>query len=169
MGNTSFNRCVIFHSLSKRSNSPGLRSGFVAGNAEILSRFFQYRTYHGCAMPIPLQHASISAWSDEKHVVENRRLYREKFTAVMDILSDTCKITQPSASFYLWPNTPVTDTEFAQRLFAQENITVLPGSYLSRESDGLNPGQNHVRLALVAPLNECIEAADRFKRFFNTL
>ncbi|MDI1232372.1 MAG: succinyldiaminopimelate transaminase [Methylobacter sp.] len=169
MGNTAFKRCVIFHSLSKRSNAPGLRSGFVAGDAELLKDYFQYRTYHGCAMPLPTQHASIQAWKDEHHVVENRRLYREKFAAFIDILDEVCTVTQPPASFYVWLKTPIADTEFAQRLFAQENITVLPGSFLSRDFDGINPGLNHVRIALVAPLDECVEAANRIKNFLNSL
>jgi N-succinyldiaminopimelate aminotransferase len=169
MGNTAFKRCVIFHSLSKRSNAPGLRSGFVAGDAEILKYYFQYRTYHGCAMPLPTQHASIQAWQDERHVIENRRLYREKFAAVIDILGDVCTISKPPASFYVWLKTPIADTEFAQQLFAGQNITVLPGSFLSRDCDGVNPGLNHVRIALVAPLDECVEAAQRIKNFLNSL
>ncbi|WP_432741134.1 succinyldiaminopimelate transaminase [Methylobacter sp. G7] len=169
MGNTAFKRCVIFHSLSKRSNAPGLRSGFVAGDAELLKPYFQYRTYHGCAMPLPTQHASIQAWKDEHHVVENRRLYREKFAAFIELLGDVCTATKPPASFYVWLKTPIADTEFAQQLFAQQNITVLPGSYLSRDFDGINPGLNHVRIALVAPLDECIEAAQRIKNFLNSL
>ncbi|MFA6051917.1 MAG: succinyldiaminopimelate transaminase [Methylobacter sp.] len=169
MGNTAFKRCVIFHSLSKRSNAPGLRSGFVAGDAEILKHYFLYRTYHGCAMSLPTQHASIQAWQDEQHVVENRRLYREKFAAFIDILGRVCTVTKPPASFYVWLKTPISDTEFAQRLFAQENITVLPGSYLSRDCGGINPGLNHVRIALVAPLDECVEAAHRIKNFLNSL
>ncbi|MDO9170184.1 MAG: succinyldiaminopimelate transaminase [Methylobacter sp.] len=183
MGNTAFKRCVIFHSLSKRSNAPGLRSGFVAGDAELLKDYFQYRTYHGCAMPLPTQHASIQAWKDEHHVVENRRLYREKFAAFIDILGDVCTVTQPPASFYVWLKIPlspplskgeaegrgISDTEFAQQLFAQQNITVLPGSYLSRDFDGINPGLNHVRIALVAPLDECIDAAQRIKNFLHSL
>jgi N-succinyldiaminopimelate aminotransferase len=169
MGNTAFKRCVIFHSLSKRSNAPGLRSGFVAGDAEILKYYFQYRTYHGCAMPLPTQHASIQAWQDERHVIENRRLYREKFAAFIDILGDVCTITKPPASFYVWLKTPIADTEFAKQLFAQQNITVLPGSFLSRDCDGVNPGLNHVRIALVAPLDECVEAAQRIKNSLNSL
>jgi N-succinyldiaminopimelate aminotransferase len=169
MGNTTFKRCVIFHSLSKRSNAPGLRSGFVAGDAEILKHYFQYRTYHGCAMPLPTQHASIQAWQDEQHVAENRRLYREKFAAFIGILGDVCTVIKPPASFYVWLKTPISDTEFAQQLFAQQNITVLPGSYLSRDSNGVDPGLNHVRIALVAPLDECIEAAQRIKNFLNSL
>ena len=169
MGNTAFKRCVIFHSLSKRSNAPGLRSGFVAGDAEILKYYFQYRTYHGCAMPLPTQHASIQAWQDERHVIENRRLYREKFAAFIDILGDVCTVTKPPASFYVWLKTPIADTEFAKQLFAGQNITVLPGSFLSRDCDGVNPGLNHVRIALVAPLDECVEAAQRIKNFLNSL
>ena len=169
MGNTSFKRCVVFHSLSKRSNAPGLRSGFVAGDADILGQYFQYRTYQGCAMPLPTQQASIKAWSDETHVVENRRLYREKFAAFIEILSDVCDINKPPAGFYVWLKTPIADTDFAQKLFAQENITVLPGNYLSRDFSGLNPGVNYVRIALVAPLADCITAAHRIKNFFQTL
>ncbi len=169
MGNSAFKRCVIFHSLSKRSNAPGLRSGFVAGDAELLKHYFQYRTYHGCAMPLPSQHASIQAWQDEHHVIENRRLYREKFAAFIDILGDVCTVIKPPASFYVWLKTPLSDTEFAKQLFARQNITVLPGSYLSRDCDGINPGLNHVRIALVAPLDECVEAAERIKNFLNSL
>ncbi len=169
MGNTAFKRCVIFHSLSKRSNAPGLRSGFVAGDAEILKHYFQYRTYHGCAMPLPTQHASIQAWQDEQHVIENRRLYREKFAAFIDIVGDICTVIKPPASFYVWLKTPIADTEFAKQLFAEQNITVLPGSYLSRDCDGVDPGLNHVRIALVAPLDECIDAAQRIKIFLNSL
>ncbi len=169
LGNTAFKRCVVFHSLSKRSNAPGLRSGFVAGDADILQDYFKYRTYHGCAMSLPIQHASIKAWQDEQHVIENRCLYREKFAAFADILGEACPVTIPPAGFYIWLKTPIADTEFAQRLFARENVTVLPGSYLSRESGGINPGENHVRIALVAPLNECMDAAQRIKNFLNTL
>jgi N-succinyldiaminopimelate aminotransferase len=169
MGNNAFKRCVVFHSLSKRSNAPGLRSGFVAGDADILQQYFQYRTYHGSAMSLPTQHASIKAWQDEAHVIENRQLYREKFAAVIDILADVCIISKPPAGFYIWLKVPIADTEFTQRLFAQENVTVLPGSFLSREFNGINPGENHVRIALVAPLNECVDAARRIKSFINTL
>lgn len=169
MGNTGFKRCLVFHSLSKRSNAPGLRSGFVAGDAEIMRPYFQYRTYQGCAMPLPTQQASILAWQDEAHVVENRQLYRAKFAAFIDILSDVCDIHKPAASFYVWLKTAISDEKFAQQLFAQENVTVLPGSYLSREFASINPGQNHIRIALVAPLAECIEAAHRIKNFITTL
>jgi N-succinyldiaminopimelate aminotransferase len=169
MGNNVFKHCLVFHSLSKRSNAPGLRSGFVAGDAEILKSYFQYRTYQGCAMPLPTQQASILAWRDEAHVIENRKLYRAKFAAFIDILSNVCAIQKPAASFYVWLKTSQSDTEFAQQLFARENVTVLPGSYLSRKFAGINPGQNHVRIALVAPLADCIEAAHRIKNFINTL
>ncbi len=169
MGNHDFKRCVVFHSLSKRSNCAGLRSGFVAGDAEILKNYFAYRTYHGCAMSLPTQYASIAAWQDEAHVLENRRLYREKFAAFVEILKDVCDIQKPPASFYIWLETSISDTDFTRELFAQENVTVLAGSFLSREFKGVNPAANHVRIALVAPLAECIEAANRIKRFMQTL
>lgn len=169
MGQTDFKNCIIFHSLSKRSNAPGLRSGFVAGDADVLAKFLTYRTYHGCAMPVPTQYASIAGWQDEQHVLENRQFYREKFSKVTEILSDVCPVNRPPASFYLWLKTPIDDTEFAQKLFAQENMTVLPGSFLSREVKGINPGKNHVRLALVAPISECVEAAHRLKNFIHSL
>ncbi len=169
IGNKTFERCVIFHSLSKRSNAPGLRSGFVAGDAKILQKYFQYRTYQGCALPIQTQYASIAAWNDEAHVKENRILYREKFTAFINILSDVCRIKKPSASFYVWLKTTIDDAEFAQQLFKQQNITVLPGSFLSRHTNDENPGKNHVRIALVASLDECIDAANRIKQFINTI
>ena len=165
MGNTNYLRCVVFHSLSKRSNLPGLRSGFVAGDKDILANFLKYRTYHGCAMPLHHQKASIKAWLDEKHVQENRALYQKKFTDVLAILEPVLDVKKPDASFYLWAKTPASDEEFAQKLFAKQNITVLPGSYLSREADGINPGNQHVRMALVASYDECIEAAQRIRQF----
>jgi len=165
MGDDDFRRCVVFHSLSKRSNAPGLRSGFVAGDATIIERFFAYRTYHGCAMPLQHQHASAVAWADEGHVVENRRLYREKFDAVIDILDGVLDVQRPAASFYLWPRTPIDDRVFARDLFAQQHVTVLPGRFLSRHSDGEDPGGNRVRMALVAPLDECVDAAHRIKSY----
>lgn len=169
-GRDDFKRCIVFHSLSKRSNAPGLRSGFVAGDKDIMQAFFRYRTYHGCAMPPAHQFASIAAWSDESHVIENRALYREKFRAVQTILDPVMPVHIPAASFYLWPQTPISDTDFAQRLFAEQNITVLPGSFLSRTPAGQpNPGENRIRMALVAPLEECISAAERIKDFINTL
>ncbi|MFP4271890.1 MAG: succinyldiaminopimelate transaminase [Halothiobacillaceae bacterium] len=164
MGNSDFRRCVVFHSLSKRSNLPGLRSGFVAGDAGLLEAFLRYRTYHGCAMPPPAQHASIAAWSDEAHVRENRALYRQKFDAVLDILADVMPVDRPAAGFYLWAPTPEPDeTVFARRLFETQNVTVLPGRYLSREVGGQNPGVGFVRMALVAELEDCIEAARRIR------
>ncbi len=169
LGHKTFDRCVIFHSLSKRSNAPGLRSGFVAGDANLIKQFLHYRTYHGCAMSLPVQQASIAAWQDEGHVLENRTYYREKYDAVIRILSDVCIISQPPGSFYIWLKTTIADTEFARGLFALENVTVLPGSFLSREAHGINPGENHVRMALVAPLADCIDAAYRIKNFINTL
>lgn len=168
-GNSAFRRCVSLQSLSKRSNAPGLRSGFVAGDAEILKKYLQYRTYHGCAMPLPTQHASIAAWQDETHVAHNRQLYRAKFDAVLDILTDVCDVSRPAAGFYLWLQTPIADTDFARGLFAQQNVTVLPGSYLSRNSAGIDPGANHVRIALVAPLEECAAAAEDIRFFINSL
>jgi N-succinyldiaminopimelate aminotransferase len=165
MGNTTFRRCVVFHSLSKRSNLPGMRSGFVAGDAEIMKAFFKYRTYHGCAMPPAHQQASILAWNDEQHVIENRKLYTQKFDAVLNILQPVMDVARPDAGFYLWPRTRISDTEFARELFASENVTVLPGQYLSRDSHGINPGRNHIRLALVASVAETIDAAQRIKHF----
>jgi N-succinyldiaminopimelate aminotransferase len=169
MGHTDYGRCVVFHSLSKRSNAPGLRSGFVAGDPDIVERFFRYRTYHGCAMPLQHQHASISAWRDEEHVVSNRRLYREKFAAVLQILDSVLDIPRPQAGFYLWPQTPIPDTDFARNLFATQNVTVLPGRFLSRSHNDLDPGINRLRLALVPPLDECVDAAERIRRFVETL
>jgi len=169
MGNDSYKHCVVFHSLSKRSNLPGLRSGFVAGDEDILERFAQYRTYHGCAMPIHHQLASIAAWEDEAHVVENRTLYRAKFDAVLATLSGVMEVSRPDAGFYLWPRTPIEDTHFAQGLYQQQNVTVLPGQYLARQAEGINPGQDRIRMALVAPLDECVEAARRIADFVNTL
>ncbi len=169
MGNTDYTHCVVFHSLSKRSNAPGLRSGFVAGDAKILKHYALYRTYHGCAMSPPIQHASIAAWSDEGHVRDNRELYRRKFATVHPVLSEVMEVEMPNAGFYLWPQTPVDDAEFAHGLFAQRNVTVLPGSFLSRASEGVNPGARHVRIALVAPLEECEEAAHRIQNFTQSL
>ncbi len=165
LGRSDFKRCVVFHSLSKRSNLPGLRSGFVAGDADILKAFLLYRTYHGCAMPVQTQLASIAAWRDEAHVRENRDLYREKFDAVLAILSPVLDVKKPDGSFYLWAKVPMDDAEFSRQLFEQAHVTVVPGSYLSREVDGVNPGAGRVRMALVAPLAECVEAAERIRDF----
>lgn len=169
LGRDDFSRCVVFHSLSKRSNLPGLRSGFVGGDAKILAKFLLYRTYHGCAMPVPTQLASMVAWQDETHVIENREAYRQKFEAVLKILAGVLPVVKPDAGFYLWPQTPMNGEDFTQQLFASQKVTVLPGSYLAREVNGCNPGENYIRLALVAPLAECIEAAERIKVFVQSL
>jgi N-succinyldiaminopimelate aminotransferase len=152
MGIAGFRHCLAFHSLSKRSNLPGLRSGFVAGDAGILDRYFHYRTYQGCALPPPTQAASVVAWDDETHVAANRTLYREKFDAVLDLLAPVLDVARPAAGFYLWPRTPVDDEAFTRELYRRENVLVLPGGYLSRSAHGVNPGRGRVRLALVAPL-----------------
>ena len=165
IGRHNFERCVVFHSLSKRSNLPGLRSGFVAGDAEVLAGYLKYRTYHGCAMPIHNQLASIAAWNDEDHVRENRAAYRAKFEAVVPILREVMNVDFPDAGFYLWPETPMDDETFARELSARQNVHVLPGRYLSRTVNGHNPGENRVRMALVAPLEECVEAAKRIVEF----
>ena len=168
MGRDDYARCIVFHSLSKRSNVPGLRSGFVAGDEKIIQQFLKYRTYHGCAMPEFVQYSSIALWQDEQHVKANRGLYREKFARVVNMLSGALNVTQPDAAFYLWPETPVDDETFARDLYAQQNVTVLPGSYLSRDNDG-NPGTDHVRIALVASVDECIDAAQRIVEFCKSL
>lgn len=169
IGRDDFARCVAFHSLSKRSNLPGLRSGFVAGDAAILKDYHLYRTYHGCTLPPPTQAASVAAWGDEAHVEKNRELYLQKFTKVIEILGDSLDVNMPQGAFYLWAKTPISDTEFARRLFAEQNVTVLPGSYLSREVCGHNPGAGYVRMALVAEMDECLDAAERIKTFCQTL
>ena len=168
LGRKDFSRCVVFHSLSKRSNLPGLRSGFVAGDANILKAFLLYRTYHGCAMSVPTQLASIAAWNDEAHVRDNRDLYRAKYDAVLAILQPVMDVQRPDGSFYLWAKTPGDDISFTSDLFEQQHVTVVPGSYLSREVDGHNPGAGRVRMALVAPLAECIEAAERIATFIRS-
>ena len=163
LGRHDYARCIVFHSLSKRSNLPGLRSGFIAGDARILKDYLRYRTYHGSAMPIQHQLASIAAWQDEDHVKENRAAYRAKFEAVVPILREVMEVDFPDAGFYLWPQTPMDDETFARELAEKANVHVLPGSYLSRTIDGLNPGANRVRMALVAPIAECVEAAERIR------
>lgn len=165
LGRHDYRRCVVFHSLSKRSNLPGLRSGFVAGDAQVLNAFLRYRTYHGCSMSPYHQLASIAAWQDEAHVEHNRARYREKFTAVLSILEEVLPVSAPQAGFYLWPQVPGSDEDFARALKQRQNVTVLPGRYLSRPVDGLDPGAGHVRMALVATLDECVEGAERIRRF----
>ena len=163
-GNTSFERCVVFHSLSKRSSVPGLRSGFVAGDPGILAGFRLYRTYHGCAVPVHTQLASIPAWNDEAHVIENRRLYREKFARVVPMLREVLDVAMPEGAFYLW--LAVGDDEaFTRGLFEQEHVTVLPGTYLARDTAGGNPGRGRVRISLVASVDDCVEAARRIVAF----
>ncbi|MFC6671421.1 succinyldiaminopimelate transaminase [Marinobacterium aestuariivivens] len=169
LGRDDYRNCVVFHSLSKRSNLPGLRSGFIAGDAALLVPFLSYRTYHGSSMPVQHQLASIAAWNDETHVLENRDKYREKFARVVEILSPVMDVCQPDASFYLWAPTPIDDDKFAQGLFEQQNVTVLPGRYLSREVDGRLPGAGFVRMALVATLEECVEAAERIRAYVESL
>lgn len=169
LGRNDYRNLVIFSSLSKRSNVPGMRSGFVAGDAKILERFTLYRTYHGCAMNPAVQAASAAAWQDEAHVAENRRLYAEKFSRVVDILKPVLPVVLPDASFYLWLRVPVADTTFAQALHRDYNVTVLPGSFLAREVRGINPGENYVRIALVAPLTETVDAAHRIAEFAKKL
>jgi N-succinyldiaminopimelate aminotransferase len=164
-GHRGFERCVVFHSLSKRSSLPGLRSGFVAGDARVLERFLLYRTYHGCAMPLPTQTASAAAWNDEAHVVENRRLYREKFARVVPILAPHLRFDVPEGGFYLWADIGGDDEAWTRELYARQNVTVLPGSYLARAVDGTNPGAGRVRISLVATVDECVEAAQRIARF----
>lgn len=165
----SYERLVVFSSLSKRSNAPGMRSGFVAGDAALIAKFLLYRTYHGSAMSLSVQRASIAAWKDEAHVRENRRLYAEKFRAVLPLIRSPLETRMPDGGFYLWVRTPIDDAEFARRLHAQQNVLVLPGSFLARTVDGANPGARHLRIALVASLEECLEAARRIMRFAQSL
>ena len=169
LGRAGFPRVVSFSSLSKRSNAPGMRSGFVAGDAAILQRFLLYRTYHGSAMSPPVQQASIAAWGDEQHVRANRRLYAEKYRAVLPLIAAPLSTSMPDGGFYLWLRTPIDDATFARELQRQYNVLVLPGSYLARDAHGANPGRNHVRIALVAPLAECVEAAQRIGQLARSL
>ena len=165
LGNDRYERLITFGSLSKRSNAPGLRSGYVAGDAEVIRQFLLYRTYHGNAMSPPVQSASIAAWKDEAHVVENRRLYAQKFAQAQPVIARRLPSAMPDAAFYLWARTPIDDAEFARRLLAATNVTVLPGSYLSRDVAGHNPGAGYVRIALVAEPAEVAEAAERIASF----
>ena len=165
LGRSDFRNLIALTSLSKRSNVPGLRSGFVAGDAAIIKAFLLYRTYHGSAMSHVVQAASIAAWNDEQHVVENRNQYRQKFAAVTPMLAPVLDVALPDAAFYLWAGVRGSDTEFARELYALYNVTVLPGSYLAREARGVNPGAGRVRMALVAETAECVEAAERIVQF----
>ncbi|MCX7170691.1 MAG: succinyldiaminopimelate transaminase [Proteobacteria bacterium] len=169
LGRDDYRNLVMFSSLSKRSNVPGMRSGFVAGDAAIIKQFLLYRTYHGSAMSPPVQAASIAAWNDEAHVRDNRRLYAEKFDKVTPLLAHHLDVARPEAGFYLWARTPIADTDFARELLRQYNVFVLPGSFLAREAAGINPGANFLRIALVAGIDECIEAAHRIAEFCNKL
>lgn len=172
LGRTHYPRLVILSSLSKRSNVPGMRSGFVAGDAQIISQFLLYRTYHGTAMSESIQAASVAAWNDEKHVEENRAKYIAKFRKALPVLQQALNVSMPDASFYLWADvfgrTGLSDTEFAQKLYEKFNVTVLPGSYLAREANGINPGNNRIRLALVAEPDECQEGILRIAEFVRT-
>jgi N-succinyldiaminopimelate aminotransferase len=165
LGRADFRNLVSFTSLSKRSNVPGMRSGFVAGDAALIKKFLLYRTYHGSAMSPVVQKASIAAWSDEQHVAENRALYRRKFTEVTPLLAAVLDVRLPDAGFYLWAGVPGSDTEFARDLLAQYNVTVLPGSFLARADGAANPGAGRIRMALVADTAECVEAAQRIVQF----
>jgi N-succinyldiaminopimelate aminotransferase len=165
LGRNDFKNLVIFSSLSKRSNVPGMRSGFVAGDARVLEKFALYRTYHGCAMNPAVQAASAAAWLDEEHVTENRRLYTEKFSGIVEILRPVLPVNLPDASFYFWLAVPGNDADFAQHLYRDYNVSVLPGSFLAREAHGLNPGKGYVRIALVAELAETLEAAHRIAEY----
>ncbi len=169
LGRTCFSRCIAFHSLSKRSNLPGLRSGFAAGDAKLLKDFLLYRTYHGSAMPGFVQVASEQAWKDENHAGINRELYRAKYKAILPKLTDHFEFTAPEAAFYLWLDTPIDDQEFTRRLFEEQSVKVVPGSLLARDTETGNPGQNRIRIALVAPIDECIEAIDRLISFTSSL
>jgi N-succinyldiaminopimelate aminotransferase len=169
LGRAGYPRLVVFSSLSKRSNAPGMRSGFVAGDAALLKKFLLYRTYHGSAMSVTVQRASIAAWRDEAHVIENRRLYAQKYKAVMPLLRVPLQAAMPEGGFYLWMRTPIDDAQFARDLLRDYNVLILPGSFLGREATGANPGKNYVRLALVQPLAECVDAIERIVQFTETL
>jgi N-succinyldiaminopimelate aminotransferase len=166
-GRNRFERCVVFHSLSKRSSVPGLRSGFVAGDPALISRFLLYRTYHGSAMPLTTQLASIAAWNDDVHAAANRRLYQEKFDRVLPILAPHLDVTRPDGAFYLWPDIGGDDERFTRELFASQNLTVLPGSYLARAATVTNPGQGRVRISLTAGIEQCVIAAERIRDYLD--
>ena len=165
LGRIDFRNLVSFSSLSKRSNVPGMRSGFVAGDATLMAKFLLYRTYHGSALSPVVSAASIAAWQDEAHVIDNRQQYRAKFDAVLPILEPVLDVTRPDASFYLWAGTKGPDADFVRDLLTHTNVTTLPGSFVGRTVNGVNPGQNRIRIALVAPLADCVEAAHRIADF----
>jgi len=165
LGRSDFKNLVSFTSLSKRSNVPGMRSGFCAGDAALIKQFLLYRTYHGSAMSPVVQAASAAAWNDESHVVDNRAKYRAKFAQVTPMLSSVLDVALPDAGFYLWAKVKGSDTDFARELLANYNVTVLPGSFLAREAHGSNPGAGRIRMALVAETDECVEAAGRIVQF----
>ena len=169
LGRPDFARLIVFSSLSKRSNVPGMRSGFVAGDAELVKPFLLYRTYHGGAMSPAVQAASAAAWQDETHVRENRRLYREKFAATLGLIKAPLAAGMPQGGFYYWMRTPTAATEFARELLRDRNVLVLPGSFLARDAHGENPGADYIRIALVAPLAECVEAIGRIVDFSDRL
>jgi N-succinyldiaminopimelate aminotransferase len=164
-GRERFQRCMVFHSLSKRSSVPGLRSGFVAGDPALIKRYLLYRTYHGCAMAVPTQLASIAAWNDDAHAAANRVLYRQKFARVLPILQPVLDVLEPDGGFYLWPDVQGDDEAFTRELFAEQNLTILPGSYLARDTAAGNPGRGRVRISLVASVEECATAASRIRQF----
>jgi N-succinyldiaminopimelate aminotransferase len=166
-GRDTFQRCMTFHSLSKRSSVPGLRSGFVAGDPSVMSRFLHYRTYHGSAMAVPTQIASAAAWDEDSHAQQNRRLYQEKFARVMPILTPVLDVKRPDGAFYLWPDVHEDDELFTRQLFAEQNLTVLPGSYLAREAGGENPGRRRIRISLTAGVDQCVMAAERIRAFIS--
>lgn len=164
-GHGRLERCVVFHSLSKRSSVPGMRSGFVAGDPTLIARFLLYRTYHGSAMSPMVQHASVAAWNDDAHAAENRRLYREKLTRVEPILASVLELARPAGAFYLWPDVGGDDERFVRELYARANVTLVPGSYLARPGASGNPGAHRVRISLTPPVEECVEAAERIRDF----
>jgi N-succinyldiaminopimelate aminotransferase len=166
-GNTAFRRCLVFHSLSKRSSLPGLRSGLIAGDPLLIERFLLYRTYHGCAMPLPTQFASIEAWNDDAHASANRRLYQQKFDRVIPMLAPHLPLERPEGAFYLWARTEGDDAQFARALYERAHLIVLPGSFMAREAHGENPGRGRVRISLVPQLAECLEAAARLREFLS--
>jgi N-succinyldiaminopimelate aminotransferase len=167
-GNSEYRRCLVFHSLSKRSSLPGLRSGMVAGDPALIAAFLRYRTYHGCAMPLPTQLASIVAWNDDAHVAVNRRLYQQKFDRVLPILRPLLPLTMPAGGFYLWPQIDGDDVQFTRALYEHANLIILPGSFMAREAHGTNPGRGRVRISLVPELGHCVEAAERLHAFLQS-